>query len=485
MSITGALSNALSGLTMAGRASELVSTNVANAMTPGYARRELNIGARVLGTQGQGVTVNGVDRIVDRALLSDRRMADAGAGQRQTLARFHTGLEGAIGTPGSAASMTGRVAALESALIEAASRPDSEARLSNVADATRRVAEGFRGVSNHLQATRTGADKDIASDVTLLNRTLAQVAEMNIQIRTATTSGRDTSALLDQRQMLVNKVADIIPIREIAREHDQIALVTSGGAMVLDGRPAEFGFIGVGVITPDMTLASGALSGLTLNGRPMVLNAPPALLDGGRLAANFAIRDDLATAAQAQLDAVARDLVERLADPAIDATRAPGAPGLLTDAGAAFDPLNEVGLSQRLTMNAAADPAQGGQLWHLRDGLGAALPGPPGNSALLSRLQTALTTTRQPVSGGFDAGPRSFATLTGDLLSSASQARLSADAELSFAQAKSDALTELELQGGVDTDQEMQKLLVIERTYAANAKVVQSVGQLLDLLLGI
>jgi flagellar hook-associated protein 1 len=262
-------------------------------------------------------------------------------------------------------------------------------------------------------------------------------------------------------------------------------LVTSGGAMVLDGRPAEFGFAGVGQITPDMTRASGALSGLTLNSRPVVLNAPPGMLDGGRLAANFAVRDDLATAAQAQLDGAARDLMERLADPAVDATRAPNAPGLLTDAGAAFDPLNEVGLSQRLSMNALADPAQGGQLWRLRDGLGAATPGPPGDSALLSRLQSALTATRQPVSGSFDAGARSFATLTGDLLSAAAQSRLSADAELSFARAKSDALTELELQGGVDTDQEMQKLLVIERTYAANAKVVQSVGELLDLLLGI
>jgi flagellar hook-associated protein 1 len=485
MSITGALSHALSGLTMAGRASELVSTNVANAMTPGYARRELNIGARVLGTQGHGVMVNGVDRIVDRALLSDRRMADAGAAQRSTLARFFTGLEGAIGTPGSDTSITARVAALETALIEAASRPDSEARLSNVADATRRIADGFRSVSDHIQMARTQADKDIAADVTLLNRTLAQVAEMNVQIRTATTSGRDTSALLDQRQMLVNKVAEIIPIREIAREHDQIALVTSGGAMVLDGRPAEFGFASVGQVTPDMTLASGALSGLTLNGRSMVLNARPGLLDGGRLAASFAVRDIHATGAQAQLDAVARDVVERLADPAVDGTRAPGAAGLLTDRGGAFDPLDEVGLSQRLSMNALADPAKGGQLWRLRDGLAAAAPGPPGNSALLSRLQSALTTTRQPVSGGFDAGARSFATLAGDLLSSAAQSRLSADADLSFARARSDALTELELQGGVDTDQEMQKLLVIERTYAANAKVVQSVGELLDLLLGI
>jgi flagellar hook-associated protein 1 len=484
MSITGALSNALSGLTMAGRASELVSSNVANAMTPGYARRELQIGARMLGDQGQGVSVNGVDRVVDRALLSDRRMADAGTGQRSALARYHTGLEAAIGTPGSASSMTARLAALETALIEAASRPDSEARLSNVADASRQVAAGFRSVSDHIQAARSGADKDIGGDVTLLNRTLVQVAEMNVQIRTAITSGRDASTLLDQRQMLVNMVAEIIPIKEIAREHGQIALVTSGGAMVLDGRPAEFGFISVGQITPDMTLASGALSGLTLNGRPMAMNAPPGLLDGGRLAANFAIRDELGTAAQAKLDAVARDLVARLEDPAVDGTRASGAAGLLTDAGAALDPLNEVGLSQRLTMNAAADPELGGALWRLRDGLGAAIPGPPGNAALLSRLQSALTATRQPVSGGFDAGVRSFATLTGDLLSSVAQARLSADAELSFARAKSDALTELELQGGVDTDQEMQKLLVIERTYAANAKVVQSVGQLLDLLLG-
>jgi flagellar hook-associated protein 1 len=485
MSISGALSNALSGLTMASRASELVSSNVANAMTPGYARRELNIGARVLGDQGQGVSVNGVDRVVDRALLSDRRMADAGTGRRATLARFQAGLEGAIGVPGNDASMTARVAALESALIEAASRPDSQARLANVADSAKRMTDGFHAISAHLQQARTTADHAIATDVGLLNRTLSQVADMNIQIRTATTSGRDTSALMDQRQMLVNKIADIVPVREIAREHDQIALVTSGGAMLLDGRPGAFGFSGVGQITPDMTVGSGALSGLTLNGRPMVLNVPPALMDGGRLAANFAIRDDLATGAQADLDAVARDVVERLAGPAVDTTRAPGHPGLLTDAGGAFDPLNEVGLSQRLTLNALTDPAQGGQLWRLRDGLGAATQGPPGNGALLGRLQGVLTANRQPVSGAFDTGTRSFATLTGDLLSSTARARLSADAELSFAQAKSDALTELELQGGVDTDQEMQKLLVIEKTYAANAKVVKTVDELLNLLLGL
>ena len=42
-----------------------------------------------------------------------------------------------------------------------------------------------------------------------------------------------------------------------------------------------------------------------------------------------------------------------------------------------------------------------------------------------------------------------------------------------------------ELQGGVDTDREMQDLLQIEKAYAANAKVIQTVDEMLDLLLGI
>ena len=41
MSISGSLSSALSGLTAASRAAEIVSSNIANAATPGYGRREV------------------------------------------------------------------------------------------------------------------------------------------------------------------------------------------------------------------------------------------------------------------------------------------------------------------------------------------------------------------------------------------------------------------------------------------------------------
>lgn len=43
----------------------------------------------------------------------------------------------------------------------------------------------------------------------------------------------------------------------------------------------------------------------------------------------------------------------------------------------------------------------------------------------------------------------------------------------------------MEKAGGVDTDQELQALLVIEKNYAANAKVIQTVDDMVSTLLGL
>ncbi|MCU0801854.1 MAG: flagellar hook-associated protein FlgK [Rhodobacteraceae bacterium] len=485
MSISASLNNALTGLTANARAAELVSNNVANATNPSYARRELQLGARVVGDVGQGVAVLGVERMVDRALLSDRRIADAGAAGREAVLRFHADLEAVVGLAGEAGAITGRIAALETALIEAASRPDSEARLANVGAALRDVTGAFSTASGRVQEARLRADQTIAAEVGQLNDALARVQDLNVLIRSARSSGNDPTGLMDQRQQAIDMISRIVPLRELQRDHDQVALITAGGATLLDGKASVFGFAGVNTITPDMTLASGALSGLTLNGRPVALGQPPGAVDGGTLAAQFAIRDTLGVAAQASLDATARNLIERFQDPTLDATRAPGAAGLLTDAGSAFAAINEQGLSARLRVNAAVDPAQGGAPWRLRDGLGAAVQGPPGNGQLLAALHDAMTAARPTASGPFASGPRSLAVLAADLASLTTAARINAETDLGFARARSDSLTELHLAQGVDTDQEMQKLLVIEQAYSANAKVVQTMDELIQILMGL
>ena len=78
MSITSALSSALTGLTATSRQAEAVSSNVANAATPGYARREVSLTALSLGGSGQGVAVRGITRQVNRFLMLDRSFNPAG-----------------------------------------------------------------------------------------------------------------------------------------------------------------------------------------------------------------------------------------------------------------------------------------------------------------------------------------------------------------------------------------------------------------------
>ena len=48
MSVTSALAGALSGLSATSRQAEILSSNVANATTPGYARRQVSLGSAVL-----------------------------------------------------------------------------------------------------------------------------------------------------------------------------------------------------------------------------------------------------------------------------------------------------------------------------------------------------------------------------------------------------------------------------------------------------
>lgn len=482
MSISTALSAALSGLTATSRRAEVVSSNVANASTPGYVRRELVLAARMVGDSGQGVATAGLRRDQDVFLLNDRRRAGAEAGGRGLIADALKRIEAAIGTPEDEDSVTARIAGVEKALIAASADPSSESRLAAVADAIGGLTRHMARATAVIQTQRSDADAKIAEQVRGLNGDLAKVQELNAQILAYDNSGRETAALMDQRQVIVDRIATVVPVREQLRKDGMVALYTPNGAALLEGTASTLRFEARGVITPDMTQTSAALFGLTVNGQAVDTGARGPLA-GGSLGALFRLRDETAPDVQGQLDALARDLVERLSG--IDPTQAAGAAGLLTDAGAAFDAANEVGLAGRLRLNAAADPAAGGGLWRLRDGLGAASAGPKGNADLLNGWRAALSAARQPVSGGFMSGERSATALAGDVLSRIATDRVTADGEAAYSGAMAAALEKLEADGGVDTDHELQDLMQIEQAYAANARVVKVVDEMLQQLLGL
>lgn len=484
MSISSALSNALSGLSANARAAGVVSANLANIQTDGYGRREIELTHDLRGAGG-GVRVNGITRHVDGGILSDRRLADSALAYSETRAQFLHEITSSVGTPDQPGSLAARVSALEAALVTAASRPEAENRLQAVAQRAADVTAGFNAVSEDIQAQRMRAEEQIERAVHALNADLSQMHDLNTQIQNAHRRGLDVSSLLDHRQVVVDRIADLVPVREIPREHGAIALMTSGGALLLDGSSATLEFTRSNVIEPHMTLGGNLLSGIKINGESVAPAGAQSPISGGRLSALFDVRDTLATTAQRQVDALARDIIERFQDPTLDGTIGGSELSLFTDAGTIFDASDETGIAGRMQLNALVDPNLGAQLWRLRDGLGATAPGAAGDATLLHAMSDALSSRKVMVSGGLDAGSGSVAQHLGEMVSQLTQNALTADRATSFAAVRQFGLEERLLSEGVNSDDETAHLLLIEQSYSANARMLQTLDEMIKTLLRI
>lgn len=481
MTLSTALNNALGGLTAASRGAAVVSGNVANALTPGYARRSLELATSQI--SGNGVRAVGVIRHQDPVLIANRRATDADLAQQSAIADFHSGFERSVGTPDDPASLSARLSAFGGSLITAASLPDSAQRLDQAARDGRRLAEGLNAASQNLRQMRSDADRTIGSQIEALNQTLRDIEELNARIPAIRNSGGDVGAFLDQRQVLIDSVNDLIPVNAVARQNDQVSLYSDGGLILLEGSAAEFSFATTGDTMPHMTVGNGLLSGLEMNGNPVRTLGDSAQIRGGALAAQFAIRDDLSVEAQAQLDTVARDLIERFETPGLDPSTMATDPGLFTDDGNRFNAAAPPGLALRISLNTVADPDAGGDSWRLRSGLGAAAPGDPGDATQLQAFGDVLEDPRSVTGSPFGTGNMRAAELAEALMTRAGATAHIAESRRTFANTARTEMARIEAEQGVDTDTELQNLTQIQQTYAANARMLTVVDELMDTLL--
>jgi flagellar hook-associated protein 1 FlgK len=428
MSLTAAFNNAASGLTVALRAAGVTSSNLANALSDGYARRDIRIETRRDG----GAVVTGVNRPVDQRILTQLRLSNATTSGLSTTVDQLTEIErlwGSSDEPGSLYALTTR---FEVSLQSLATHQASPTRLNAVHASAQALAGKITGIAKGLQQARQDADKQIASEVSSLNGHLATIAKLN----TALVSSKDesTASMQDQRQALIDKVSKLIPIRQITRPHGSIALVTTKGQFLLDELPYDISFSTSGLITADKSVENGTLDTPGINGAP--LNLP----DGGRLAALLRLRDETAPQNLQKLNTLADHLVESTFNPQAS-----------TQLFAAQSPDHP---AASLVANQAPVDAT-----HVLDGL--------------------TTKTDHPF------GRSEFAQHAFELSTDLSQQILLNEDALAAAQATHATLQESFGGSGVDTDTELQTLLRIEKTYAANAKALQAITGMLDDLLTI
>lgn len=475
MSLGLANNSAMGGLRLSALGTRLVAENLANAETEGFAQRNL---------VPSSTLVNGhntpVQRVADPVLLGATRRAESTRVHAEALNTGLVALERAFGLPGEAGSLNSLVTSLNSSLQQAVAMPDSTAGLQSVAQDAARLAAKFNWTEQRIQSMRQQADDSIATDVGTLNHALGRVVALNKDIQRQKLLGGDPNGLMDERQRVLSDITEIIPVTEIPRENGRIMLLAANGQVLADIDHAKFGFsptIGIGATD---SLANGALGAVTLNGRD--IGPDNTITQSGLLGAHLELRDTIAPGAQNRLDALAQDLLVRFSGPQADSTLPHAELGLFTLPGSATFPADTTGLAGQLTLSTQFDPGTGAGLWRLRTGLNAVTPGPTSDPSNLSRMAEALDKSTTLFSG---TPAHDLTTHVAAQVSALATARLQAENDLSFAQAHHTALQEDFARNGVDTDTQMQRLLTLERAYAANARVLSAVDDMMRNLLEI
>jgi len=180
MGLTSAFNNAFSGLNATSRRAELVSNNISNAMTDGFARREISLSADDLNGFGGGVRVTDVTRIENVVISASRRDADASVSSLSVTADFTARFAAALGNPEDANALAVQYSNLESSLIASANNPSDEILLGRSVNNARDVSNTLNMLSNKTNEFRLEADRKIAEQVSSANSFLSQLSDLNM-----------------------------------------------------------------------------------------------------------------------------------------------------------------------------------------------------------------------------------------------------------------------------------------------------------------
>lgn len=321
MSLTQALSTAMSGLRATQANLSLVSSNVANADTPGYVRKTGNQVTTNNGFFGSGVRVTGVNRQLDEYLTRQLRTEMSGQGFAGMRAQFLSRLQSIYGAPGSQATLETALSNLTSALQALSTSPDSQSARINVINAAQAMAQQLNATSQGIQSLRADAEQGIASAVNTANNAMAQIAAINGQLLRSGASDAETAALHDQRDQYINQLSQLMDIRTSVNEAGQVTVFTSSGVQLVGAtEAAKLSFDARGMMTPTSEWSRDPLERgvgtitLTLPRGGSVDLIDTKAFRSGEIAAYLDLRDNTLVQAQAQIDQIAAVMASALSD---------------------------------------------------------------------------------------------------------------------------------------------------------------------------
>lgn len=327
MSLSQALNIATAGLRVTQASLAVVAGNVANAGTLGYVRKSPNQIPIALGEFGSSVRIAGINRELDVYLQRQLRIEGSGASYAGLRAQLYGRLQQVYGEPGSEGALETVFSRLTEAVQALTTSPESTATRSTVLSAAQVLAQQLNGMTVDVQGLRFEAELGLSDAVAQANEAMQQIAKLNQQLGAASTDAT-AAVLLDQRDNYINQLSQLMDIRVIAGDHNQVSVFTNSGVQLVANEASQLQFDASGTITPasvwsaDPTKRSvGTITLVSPNGGTMDLLADNAIRSGN-IAAYVEMRDRILPEAQRQLDEIAAALAGALSDRTTDGTAA-------------------------------------------------------------------------------------------------------------------------------------------------------------------
>ena len=323
MSLNTALSIAMAGLRANQAGLALVSSNVANAETPGYIRKATDQVAVNAG-DGSSVRTIGVNRELDQYILAQLRTEMSGAGYATLKSSYLQQMQGLYGNPGSVGSLEYSFNALTTAVQALSTSADSSSARIGVINAAKTLAQQLNSMTQGIQNLRAGAETGIKDSVTTANNLMKQIATINNQLTAnplgGTSTDANTASLLDRRDMYINQLSQLMDIRVTTNGANQVSVFTGSGVQLVGNEAATLRFDAQGTVSAGTTWSSdpskSALGSVMVdlpNGGSINLTATGAI-KSGTIAAYTELRDKTLVEAQNQLDQFAASISSALSD---------------------------------------------------------------------------------------------------------------------------------------------------------------------------
>ena len=469
MSLSGALNSATAGLHTTQGQSRIAADNVSNAMTPGYVRREAVL-VTASGGQG-GAVISEVRREVDATLQRMSRLENSRMTQYQSIQEGLTTYTAYLGQPGDGTSPADRFNDFQNSMTTLVNMPSSNGAQTSVALAAEDLVRSVKGAATTLSTTLNDVNMEIRYEVADLNTALYQLRDLNASGSGFTPGSLEAAQFDEKVDTILDQISGIVDTRIHRSSNGSISLYTVSGAALLEGR-----------VVQDVTFnpSDGTLMAGSQDITPFKDGVRG--IQHGSLAGLSELKRETIPQFSQQLDEYARGLIQTFEE--ADASLAPGEAGLFTDNGIAFDPANITGLASRLQINSKISSTGGAEVWRIRDGLGATSPGAGSETVQINAFLAGLDTAMNAATGTGIPAEVTLRDFSAEMITSQAATRARAENDFNAAASAAEVVMSARRNSeGVNIDDEMQQLLLIEQSYAANSRVLTAVSEMIDTLI--